>query len=276
FVKDAYQNGTHIMDSSSLDIIDKSLLILEKGFSAIDSSKLWMVKYILDYNIWEKQIEYKDKQLGSFAGAPDFRILQNMMIGYKNSNNRQPSTDFCLQDIVNQTLELTPNLCYINLQCWKMYYVNNEPASGYTLTHELLLIQLAKARKCITNENEYVARTKHFCELIYAEVFNGDYFDILDEIFDLFLEESSILQLFFCGYEGYTDFFKHKWLFYILKSQKPNGCFSAILEDNLKTRIKRDTNIFEDGCADHTTGLGAAVLSLYYNYIIKNDIENLM
>lgn len=75
-----------------------------------------------------------------------------------------------------------------------------------------------------------------------------------------------------CGYEGYADFFKTKWLIYILKSQKETGCFSAFLGDHLKTRIKRNTNILPDGCADHTTGLGTAVLSLYYNFIIKGNV----
>lgn len=46
------------------------------------------------------------------------------------------------------------------------------------------------------------------------------------------------------------------------------------MSDNLKTRLKRNYNIFEDGCADHTTGVGTAVLALHYNYILKKNIDD--
>jgi hypothetical protein len=69
-----------------------------------------------------------------------------------------------------------------------------------------------------------------------------------------------------CGYEGYADFLKLDWLGKILKVQHDSGCFPV----HVKARTRRETNEWKDGCADHTTGLGAAILSLYLNYVVKN------
>lgn len=51
-----------------------------------------------------------------------------------------------------------------------------------------------------------------------------------------------------------------KFLQMILNSQKSNGCFS------IDGKTKRNYNIDSNGCSDHTTGLGIAVLALYHNY----------
>ena len=83
----------------------------------------------------------------------------------------------------------------------------------------------------------------------------------LDDIFDLFLEQTLL-----CGYEGFADFLKIPWLEKIFEVQHDTGCFPVGVE----RRGKRETNEWADGWADHTTGLGTAVLSLYLNYIIKN------
>ncbi|KAJ8935098.1 hypothetical protein NQ314_012994 [Rhamnusium bicolor] len=255
--------------------IEKNLEYIDNNYEKMNVDCLFGVvlstvtKYMLDYNIWERNIKYRYNQLDKFSRTPDLRILADIFL-HQNFNNGPPSTDFCLQDIVNLTTVLDSNKCFINNYCWNKYYVYDKQASGYTLTHKLLLLQLAKARKCIINKHQYEVRIKQLCSLIFAEVFNGDYFDVIDDMFDLFLEE-----IILCGYEGYADFLKNKWLFYILKTQRPTGCFPAILKDNLKTRIKRNTNILEDGCADHTTGLGVAVLALHYNFIIKENIINL-
>lgn len=47
--------------------------------------------------------------------------------------------------------------------------------------------------------------------------------------------------------------------------QNNSGCFNAFPG----SKRKRNIQYLGDGCADHTTGLGAAVLSLYYNFALK-------
>lgn len=80
---------------------------------------------------------------------------------------------------------------------------------------------------------------------------------------------SLFFSVLLCGYEGFTEFIRNNWLFYILKSQHLSGCFTDNLTDPLKSRIKRDFVYLGNGCNDHTTGLGVAVLALYYNYLIN-------
>ncbi|CAH1154677.1 unnamed protein product [Phaedon cochleariae] len=264
-MQDVYMNGSHIMDASSKNIIDKSMEIVHKAMPLVPEDKFWIAKFILVPELWQKEMVFKKGNLYSPV-RPNYRIIEKI---YESENVEipLPNSDFCLHDISVWTSSLTPKTCRINKDCWDSYYGYNNISSGYTLTHKLLLLQLARARKCLIDENNYERETMKLCSSIFAEVFNGDYFHELDDIFDLFLE-----QVVLCGYEGYSEFFTNRWLHYILKSQEASGCFSAILTDNLKTRIKkRNMNIFEDGCVDHTTGLGAAALSLYYNFIIKES-----
>nr|XP_023023504.1 UPF0764 protein C16orf89 homolog [Leptinotarsa decemlineata] len=262
-VQDVYQNGSHLMDESSQNIIRRSSNILNKTIPLVRNEELWVVPSLLNVDIWMKDLVYKYNDLYSFSKIPNYGILDNVH-RFGDRNSQFPNSNFCLQDIANWTSKIMPRMCSIRGDCWKTYYEMDRFSSGYILTHKLLLLQLAKARKCIINKEVYDQETKLLCSLIYAEIYNGDYFKELDETFDLFLEEIVV-----CGYEGYTEFFQTKWLYYILDSQRNSGCFAAILTDKRKSKIKRNINVFEDGCADHTTGLGMAALSLYYNFIVK-------
>lgn len=97
-------------------------------------------------------------------------------------------------------------------------------------------------------------------------------FDNFDQVFDLFLEQSVL-----CTYEGFSDFLKLDWLDYILTNQHASGCFPSTIPTNQSTENsiqKRETNELKDGCADHTTGLGAAILALYLDYLIRDDYYN--
>ncbi|CAG9857069.1 unnamed protein product [Phyllotreta striolata] len=260
-MRDSYRNGSHIMDSSTLNIINKLRKVLQKAVPYVNEDRTW--KSMLIPQLWQKNIEYKYNELNSFSSVKNIQILTNIA-KYHNDKTFLDKMDACLKDIITTTQSLTPTLCLINGNCWDIFYRNDNISSGYILTHKLLSLQLAKQRNCIIDERFYRSNAKHLCSRMFSEILNGDYFDQLDRMFDLFLEEAVL-----CGYEGYADFFSNRWLLYILKSQRSSGCFSATLSDDLKTKIKRTTNIFEDGCADHTTGLGLAVLSLYYNFIVK-------
>lgn len=72
--------------------------------------------------------------------------------------------------------------------------------------------------------------------------------------------------VFFCGLEGYEEFFEKKWLIQILSWQNPHGCYQSTAQ--LSPRVKRTSNVIDYGCSDHTTGLGMATISLYLNYLL--------
>ncbi|KAJ8923028.1 hypothetical protein NQ315_001576, partial [Exocentrus adspersus] len=263
-IKDAYQNGTQVMDNSSLKLLRTSSEVLQKGLASSHRIRNWIADNVLDSNVWQRNINYKYNSLPALSMEPDLRTLEKVFAAAATYTD----SDICLQNVVNETILNVPVKCYVRWDCWEEFYDYDKPASAYILTHKLLLLQLAKARKCLIPESVYEVKTKKLCSSIGAEVLNADYFDMLDEVFDLFLE-----QVLLCGYEGYTEFFKTKWLVYILKSQRETGCFPPFLGDRFKSRIKRNTNVLPDGCADHTTGLGVAVLALYYNFIIKGRLE---
>lgn len=139
---------------------------------------------------------------------PNLKVLQNIY-RYQTPSEEYPNSDFCLQNVINLTISLTPVRCHIDGECRKKYYQYDRRASGYILTHKLLifficnflhvtihflrllLLQLARARKCLISDEEYDAQTKKLCSLIFSEVISADYFEALDEMFDLFLEEGN-------------------------------------------------------------------------------------
>ncbi|CAH1109358.1 unnamed protein product [Psylliodes chrysocephalus] len=258
---DAYRNGTHIMDPSTLKIVDKLTDVLKKSIPYIHSDRQWIVDNMLIPYMWRQDIKYKYN---------DFKVSRiknySVMNKIRNYHNDPFFTniDFCFEDLLNISSLLLSKTCLVNGKCLDIYNRNDDSSFGYITTHKLLLLQVAKHRNCLMDNNIYERNVKRLCSQIYSDVFHEDYYDELDGLFDLFVEQVAL-----CGYEGYTDFLSNKWLLYILKSQRSTGCFAGNLTDDLKTKIKRTSNIFEDGCADHTTGIALTVLSLYYNFIVK-------
>lgn len=72
--------------------------------------------------------------------------------------------------------------------------------------------------------------------------------------------------------EGIEEFLKEKWLIKILEWQNPHGCYESIA----KVKSKRTSNIIDFGCSDHSTGLGAAAISLYLRYQLTKIHENVL
>lgn len=72
-----------------------------------------------------------------------------------------------------------------------------------------------------------------------------------------------------CGSEGFGEFFDDAFLFEVLKSQKPVGCFSN-RDTDISRRKKREFNLLAHGCNDHTTGLGISTVALSLRYYLRN------
>lgn len=64
--------------------------------------------------------------------------------------------------------------------------------------------------------------------------------------------------------EGFEQFMHNNFLDAALLLQHDEGCYGFV------SRTKRTANIIGGGCVDHTTGLGASVLSLFLKYYSKN------
>ncbi|XP_044252684.1 UPF0764 protein C16orf89 homolog isoform X2 [Tribolium madens] len=219
----------------------------------------YFARHVVVPELWPKPIRYKFAEF-RMAYARESRV-KTLFSKRTYENYTEGFSDQCLSLIVNSTLDIKGKKCRLSPKC-QLFVENLEKGAGYILTHKLLLLQVARVRQCKMSPKSLATAIKKVCAEIYTETISAEYFVGLEEIFDLFLEQSLL-----CGYEGYADFLKFEWLEKILQVQHDSGCFPVRVQNR---RRKRETNEFEDGCADHTTGLGAAVLSLYLNYLIKN------
>nr|CAI5860566.1 unnamed protein product [Callosobruchus analis] len=184
-IDDAYQNGTHIMDKSSLKLIQKSLVILRNSIPYAREKSEWLTEAFLRPSIWRKNINFRSNAL-QVSNVPNFEHVKKI---FDSDYADGSETDFCLQNIANLTNTVIPTRCFIDERCWK-YFEYDENSVGYLLTHKLLILQLAKARKCYLKEDIYKMKTDELCSLIFTEVANADYYGYLDNMFDLYLEES--------------------------------------------------------------------------------------
>lgn len=86
-------------------------------------------------------------------------------------------------------------------------------------------------------------------------------FGLIEPLQDLLFEEVTL-----CGMEGYAEFMQDSFLEAAEMFQHDNGCYG----DGL--RVKREANVIGGGCVDHTTGLGASILSLFLKYYSQKFI----
>lgn len=75
-----------------------------------------------------------------------------------------------------------------------------------------------------------------------------------------------------CGYEGYAEFLSNKkWIEHLLSKQDEElGCFV----EKAPRRARRNANVLQNGCVDHSTGVGIALYSLVLRYLTEVDTEN--
>lgn len=66
---------------------------------------------------------------------------------------------------------------------------------------------------------------------------------------------------------GFSEFFNKPFMDHVLAIENERGCFNP--DVNQKRRQKRKANIDDEGCINHTNGLGLSTLSLYLRYLIE-------
>nr|XP_023026171.1 uncharacterized protein LOC111514165 [Leptinotarsa decemlineata] len=84
------------------------------------------------------------------------------------------------------------------------------------------------------------------------------------------LTHSLLFSVVLCGMEGYSEFISEEWISEVIRWQNPHGCYESIA----KNKSKRTSTLIDYGCSDHSTGLGAAALALYYRYFHNTSFQN--
>ncbi|KAG5895893.1 hypothetical protein JTB14_000507 [Gonioctena quinquepunctata] len=220
-------------------------------------------KKLLNSRKWSDMLKYpfiegEITKLGFYKNWTVGKVLQQKRAIYKGIK-----TDKCLREL----LELSPTngMCYISDICSEMMLDVNRIDTGYLLTHRLLYLQIQRLQGCKI-PNTYLATpdyTKKFCSYIYKEAITNEFLGF--PYHDIFLE-----QVVLCGMEGYSEFLNGKWLSQILKWQNKHGCYESIA----RNISKRTSTIIDYGCSDHSTGLGAAALALFYRYLLEKIPRN--
>ncbi|GJQ73453.1 putative UPF0764 protein C16orf89 homolog [Trypoxylus dichotomus] len=213
---------------------------------------------------WRRKIEFKPKALNmSFIERVFFDSLDTIpkYIEYlKTSDITESESDNCYIELLQQHPHCCEeHKCGISANCELLmirHIRNVEPAYG--ATHSLLYLQIARSQECRFNR-VYFGRKMHvYCSYIYWEALKNQEFGFLVELDDLLLEQVTL-----CGYEGFIEVLTDPFIEHILSLQAKSGCFKLNQEN---TREKRESNLLDHGCADHTTGLGVSALSVILRY----------
>lgn len=72
-----------------------------------------------------------------------------------------------------------------------------------------------------------------------------------------------------CGLEGFEEFMQDNILEAAMSLQQDDGCYGAVADG---LRVKREANVIDENCVDHTTGLGASTLSLFLKYYSQKQL----
>ncbi|XP_074034679.1 UPF0764 protein C16orf89 homolog isoform X2 [Leptinotarsa decemlineata] len=198
--------------------------------------------------------------LGIYKNWTVQKILQQKKAVYKGVKS-----DRCLVEILN--MSAFNGYCYISNICSEMMLDVFRIDTGYLLTHRLLYLQIQRLQGCkipdeyrSTSFNDY---TEKFCSYIYKEAKTNEYLGY--PYHDIFME-----QVVLCGMEGYSEFISEEWISEVIRWQNPHGCYESIA----KNKSKRTSTLIDYGCSDHSTGLGAAALALYYRYFHNTSFQN--
>ncbi|KAF5287517.1 hypothetical protein FQA39_LY04145 [Lamprigera yunnana] len=218
------------------------------------NSKLF-VKYLLDENIWIKDINFTKGQLvADEKFRPHFADCSDFLLTTLGTPFFGPLSDNCMIEVIMKSLK-DGKQCTLSPKC--LAYMNTEKYyPSYSITHKLLLLQIGQAFNCKWDKMHASERIKKYCSSILCETRMNEKCGYVEALDDLLLEQIAL-----CGYEGFEEFMSSNWIEHTLEIQSKYGCFGA---EKIKGhgRPKRNANSIKYNCVDHTTGLGATVLSV--------------
>ncbi|XP_020300288.1 UPF0764 protein C16orf89 homolog isoform X2 [Pseudomyrmex gracilis] len=174
----------------------------------------------------------------------------------------ETQSDYCIVTIIRNSKE--NGECQIPETCREIL-LKDDCATGYSLTHRLLMIQIARAFGC---REDIPVTFSYLIPAYCARIFQ--HFVSLEALnFPRITRDLVIEQILLCGMEGYYEFVNKRYKDLILSWQDQAGCFSLRYDEEHKIS-RRAASIIDFGCNNHMTGLAAGVLGLF----IRQDIEN--
>ncbi|XP_043248776.1 uncharacterized protein LOC122395352 [Colletes gigas] len=223
--------------------------------------------------LWLRHICWQNGTLKKKSPTPGF-TEQDVLDLVMQGTPKEEESDRCLAKIVRNKLNSIngmPETCVEILE-------RDDRVRGYPLVHRLFIIQVAMATGVAVNVP---------CDLLvlYCSAILQDLVDIEAAGFPFNTPDLMMEQALLCGMEGFLEFTGKRYERLLMSFPHPNGCFSSFslivgnlfaknrFPDNLSPHIVRRTSSKTDfDCDSHTTGLAAALLSLF----IRENMENLL
>ncbi|GAV09706.1 hypothetical protein RvY_19199 [Ramazzottius varieornatus] len=183
-----------------------------------------------------------------------------------------------------------PKQCHVPEECWKI--VHAPSFSGYSLTHQLFLLEIGAKIGCQNELQRLEAKqgghtigdeADRICANVYSQAMTIAHAGFPKGKHDIFMEQVAL-----CGILGYANVFQSEWLDAILSWQQPNGCYGYPIDKKATTigplsarrttvpagssmpvlsRAKRQDRPMEDGCSSHRTAVAAAALAAYVKFL---------
>ncbi|PNF17310.1 hypothetical protein B7P43_G04993 [Cryptotermes secundus] len=224
--------------------------------------ELWDVDYPLTFGKLRKVPRRSLIKRGPHGEPQKLTSKQRLALLLSGRPNETES-DSCISLLIH------PQLCGTSPSCWNIMANKDEEIHGYSLTHRLLYLQIARQLGC-GGRVEFAdseAAIRSLCSDILVELKRIVELQVPAGFWDLFLEEVSL-----CGMEGFAEFLNPLFIDWILPLQTPAGCFADRVQDGwldapieppaLSIRRKREDGDLGDGCTMHITGMAAIFLAL--------------
>ncbi|XP_071554377.1 UPF0764 protein C16orf89 homolog [Temnothorax nylanderi] len=229
---------------------------------AKNETRSLMLTTLNNPNLWIKPISWT-RVLSRSRSSPSqllsyWEVVRSMWHGTPN----ETESDQCLVKIMRSSLK---EECEIPATCVATL-TKEDDASGYPLTHRLLIVQVAKAMGCgEVKTASLFSLVPAYCARILQDLVNLEAWNFPNIAQDLMME-----QIVLCGMEGYYEFVDKHFEDVILSWPHSSGCFGVSGYSNEHKITRRSSSKTDFGCDNHTTSLAAASLAVF----IRENIEN--
>lgn len=210
-----------------------------------------------------------------YASRPVHSSLRTEPIKYENGQVESTS-DQCMAELLGTNVGGNER-CNISEKCWEIMTAPGN--KGYSLTHQVLYLELGEINGCLLKMNYKSARgvnylQDYFCANVLrdAEAIAEHHFPDGDQ--DLLMEQVGL-----CGMLGYKDMFQNTWLAQIIEWQQPNGCYTTKLDPHRshgeqttalhKIRHKRSEKILKGNCLSHKTSVALMALTMNLRFCLE-------
>ncbi|XP_038676807.1 UPF0764 protein C16orf89 homolog [Scyliorhinus canicula] len=209
-------------------------------------------------------------QTDSSLVYPEVRILECF---------GEEMSDRCMIQLLG-TWEDNGVSCQKTETCSRLMMALNCP--DYSLSHQLLYMIIIEHKGCsnIFGAQHMDSKSFHIIE-DYKKIFCSNMMqrnlEIENNDFPYFQQDLFLENVMLCGHVGFSDFYKARWLEYILVWQQSTGCFGKPDEPRYSPReeqyvftkhkrVKRRVKHLKGGCSDHMTSVAVGALGGYLRF----------